>query len=116
MLLSPGALSMASGTFLLGGLELAGPYMFLLVSAVSALIGLGLLRLNRWARWAALLSGLAGCVMLVPAISAAATSLSWSLLWSGLGIIVRIAAVWYLWQDPVAAGFSRSGQKGESRE
>ena len=42
MLARPGLISMAAGSELLGGLELAGPYMFLLVAAVSALIAAGL--------------------------------------------------------------------------
>jgi len=45
---------MAAGAELLGGLELAGPYMFLLVGTLSAGIALGLWRLHRWARWLAI--------------------------------------------------------------
>src|ERR1700690_3130777 len=41
MLASPGVVSMALGAPLLSGLELAGPYMFLLMSAVGALVGGG---------------------------------------------------------------------------
>jgi hypothetical protein len=72
MLVSPGAVSMALGAPLLNGLELAGPYIFLLTAGVGALIGWGLLRL----------------------------------LWGGLGIIVRVMIVWYLYQEPVAERFS----------
>ena len=36
------------------GLELAGPFMALLIGAVYALIGWGLFRLQKWARWAAM--------------------------------------------------------------
>ena len=57
MLASPGALSMAMGAPLLSGLELAGPYMFLLMAGVGALIGWGLFRLNNWARRAAIAVG-----------------------------------------------------------
>jgi hypothetical protein len=107
MLVWPGAVSMAAGAPLLGGLELAGPYMFLLVAAVGALVGWGLLRLNNWARRAAILACFAGFVMLVPSVSAAVMSVNWSLLWGGLGIIVRMVVVWYLWQTPVAEQFSK---------
>jgi hypothetical protein len=100
MLASPGTLSMRIGAPLLHGLELAGPFMFLLVGAVAALIGWGLLRLNIWARRAALVATLLGVVMLVPSVSAAAAGFGWPLAWGGLGIIVRTAIAWYLVQLP----------------
>jgi uncharacterized membrane protein YjfL (UPF0719 family) len=106
MLASPGTLSMAAGAPLLGGLELAGPYMFLLIGVVGALTGWGLLRMNNWARRAAMVVAFAGFVMLIPTVSAAVISLSWSLAWGGVGIIVRVVVVWYLWMDPVAKQFS----------
>jgi hypothetical protein len=73
---------------------------------VGALIGWGLLRLNKWARRAAIIVGFVGVVMLVPAVSAAAVDFRASLLWGGLGIIVRVMIVWYLYQEPVAERFS----------
>jgi hypothetical protein len=106
MLASPGAVSMALGAPLLNGLELAGPYMFLLIGGAGALVGWGLLRLNNWARRVAIVVGFVGVVMLVPAVSAAAVDLRVSLLWGGLGIIVRVIIVWYLWQEPIAERFS----------
>jgi hypothetical protein len=107
MLASPGALSMAMGAPLLSGLELAGPYMFLLMAGVGALIGWGLLRLNNWARRAAIAVGILGAVMLIPAISAAAVDFRLSLIWAGLGIIVRVMIVWYLYQVPVREAFAK---------
>jgi hypothetical protein len=108
MLASPGTLSMRIGAPLLHGLELAGPYMFLLVGAIAALIGWGLLRLNKWARRAALVAALLGVAMLVPSVSAAATDFGWSLAWSGLGIIVRTAIAWYLvLSTPVTESFGK---------
>jgi len=103
----PGLVSMRMGEPLLHGLELAGPYMFLVGGAVGAIIGWGLLRLNYWARWAAIVAAIAGVVMLVPSVSAAAADFRWSLLWAGLGVIVRAAVVWYLLQEPVRAAFTR---------
>jgi hypothetical protein len=100
MLVSPGTLSMRIGAPLLHGLELAGPYMFLLVGAIAALVGWGLLRLNNWARRGALVATLLGVAMLVPSVSAAATDFGWSLVWSGLGIMLRAAIAWYLVQLP----------------
>ena len=98
---------MAAGASLLGGLELAGPYMFLLVSAIAALIGWGLLRMQNWARRTAILAAFPGFVMLIPSVSAAAIDFRWSLLWGGLGIIVRMVVVWYLWQTPIAEQFTK---------
>jgi hypothetical protein len=106
MLAAPGTVSMALGAPLLNGLELAGPYMFLLMGGVGALIGWGLLRLNSWARRVAIAVGFVGVVILVPAVSAAVVDFRPSLLWGGLGIIVRVMIVWYLWQEPIAERFS----------
>ena len=107
MLVSPGTAPMTLGAPLLHGLELAGPFMFLLVGAAGALIGWGLWRLNNWARRVATIAAAAGVIMLVPSVSAAAVDFHWPLLWSGLGIIVRSAAVWYLWQPWVAESFEK---------
>jgi hypothetical protein len=107
MLTRPGMVSMRLGEPLLHGLELAGPYMFLVVGAAGAIIGWGLLRLNYWARWAAIVAAIAGVVMLVPSVSAAAVDFRWSLVWAGLGIMVRVAVVWYLLQEPVNAVFTK---------
>lgn len=102
----PGALSMALAAPLLSGLELAGPYMFLLMAGIGTLIGWGLLRLNNWARRAAIAAAFIGVVMLVPSVSAAAVDFRPSLLWSGLGIVVRVVIVWYLYQSPSAEAFT----------
>lgn len=107
MIVAPGAVSMALGAPLLGGLEIAGAYMFLLTGGTGALIGLGLLRLNPWARRAAIVAAFAGMIMLVPAASAAVFEFRISrLISSGLGVIVRMIIVWYLWQTPVAESFT----------
>ena len=110
MLASPGVVSMALGAPLLSGLELAGPYMFLLMAGAGALVGWGLLRLNNWARRAAIVVGMIGVVMLVPAVSAAAVDFRPSLVWGGLGVVVRVMIVWYLYQTPVAEQFSISAK------
>jgi len=107
MLISPGTLSMAAGAGLLNGLELAGPYMFLLVAALTALTGWGMWLMQNWARRITILAAFAGFVMLIPRVSAAAVDFRWSLVTGGLGIIVRMVVVWYLWQTPVAEQFSR---------
>jgi hypothetical protein len=102
MLVAPGSVGMRSGAPLLGGLELAGPYMFLLTGALAALVGWGLLRLNNWARRVAALLAVLGIAMLVPSVSAAVISVHGSALaWGGIGVIVRVLIAWYLYQRPV---------------
>jgi hypothetical protein len=106
LLFAPDNVSLLWGTFLLGGLALAGPYMFLLAGSVGLLIAWGLLRLNNWARRAAILVALAGAALLLPDVSTAATDLRWlPLFWAGLGIMLRVVVVWYLYQTPVAEQF-----------
>jgi uncharacterized membrane protein YjfL (UPF0719 family) len=77
------------------------------MAGVGALIGWGLVRLNNWARWAAIAVAFVGIVMLIPSVSAAAVDLRASLLWAGLGIIVRVMIVWYLFQTPTAEAFAK---------
>jgi hypothetical protein len=97
MLLRPGTISMSAGAPLLFGLELAGPYMFLLMAAVGGGIAWGLVALHNIARRAALLIAIVGIVMLVPSVSAAtATAHLNALAFGGLGIIVRVMVAWYL--------------------
>jgi multidrug transporter EmrE-like cation transporter len=107
MLLSPGAVSMSTGADLLGGLEVAGPYMFLLVAAVATAIGVGLLRLNNWARRLAIVAALLGMVLLLPSVSSAVLDFRIAqLIWGGLGVMVRAMMVWYLYQPPVKEAFA----------
>jgi hypothetical protein len=106
MLLAPGTISLMSGSQFMYGLELAGPYMALLVGAGWALVGWGLFRLHNWARWAAMLVMTIGIASLVPKISAA--ELGVPLLWYGLQIALRAAAAWYLAQAPAVIESFRS--------
>lgn len=90
MLLRRGLISMAAGADLLGGLEVYGPYMFLITGVVSTLVGLGLLRLNNYARRLAVIVAMVGLVLLIPAVSSSVVGFRIkSLAWGGLGIIVR---------------------------
>jgi|HubBroStandDraft_4_1064222.scaffolds.fasta_scaffold227663_1 hypothetical protein len=107
MLASPGLVSMAAGAELLGGLELAGPYMFLLMAALGAAIALGLWRLHRWARWLAILVAMIGVGLLLPSVSSAMLDFRVGRLASGgSGVIVRTMIVWYLFQEPVGDAFA----------
>jgi uncharacterized membrane protein (DUF2068 family) len=107
MLLRPGLVSMAAGAELLGGLELAGPYMVLLVAGLGAVIALGLWRLHRWARWLAILAAMIGVVLLLPSVSSAMLDFRiGKLVGGGVGTIVRVMVVWYLFQEPVREAFA----------
>ena len=109
MLVRPGALSMSTGAPLLFGLELAGPYMFLLMAVAGAAVAWGLSRLNNTTRHVAMLIAITGIVMLVPAVSAAAvTANAKALITGGAGVIVRVLVAWYLAQAEVVEQFRRA--------
>jgi hypothetical protein len=109
MIARPGLVSMAAGAELMGGLELAGPYMFLLVGSVGEAVGLGLLRLHKWARWTAILAAIAGVVFLLPSVSSAVFDFHIGrLAWAGLGTIIRVMIVWYLFQPHISEAFERA--------
>lgn len=106
-LISPGLVSLSLGSPLLHGLELAGPYMFLLAAFAAAIIGFGLLRLNNLARRAAILVALAGMVMLIPKISADASDINLQFFLAGSALVIRTMMVWYLWQNWTAEKFRK---------
>jgi hypothetical protein len=106
MQVRPGLVPMAAGAPLLFGLEVAGPYMFLLTAVVGAGIAWGLLELNNIVRHAATLIAITGIVMLVPPVSAAAVMVQpKALVLGGLGIIVRVVVAWYLSRGHIADHF-----------
>ena len=110
MLIRPGIISMSAGAPLLFGLELAGPYMFLLTAVVAGGVAWGLVERNNIVRHAAILIAIAGIVMLVPPVSAATVMVQpRALAFGGLGIIVRVIVVWYLSRAEVADQFRRQG-------
>jgi hypothetical protein len=91
-LLAPEAISLMSGTPLMYGLELAGPYMAMLVGTGYALVGWGLFRVHNWARWAAMLVMVVAVAALVPKISMA--ELGVPVLWYGLQIALQWRGIW----------------------
>ncbi|HYK17689.1 MAG TPA: hypothetical protein VEV37_06695 [Bryobacteraceae bacterium] len=106
MLLRPGLISMSAGSPLLFGLELAGPYMFLLTGAAGIAIAFGLLRRINFVRHIAMIAAIAGVVMLVPPVSAAAVLVEpGALVRGGLGIIVRVVITYYLSRKETAEEF-----------
>ncbi len=98
MLARPGSISMAAGAPILGGLEVAGPYVFLLMAAVAVVIGWGLRRGSLLAKRAGIVAAAIGIFMMVPSVSAAAIAVQWRpLAVSGFGVMVRAGVVWILW-------------------
>lgn len=108
VLFRPGSVSMTAGAPLLFGLELAGPYMFLLMALVGGAVAWGLLRLNNVTRHIAMLIAIAGVVMLVPPVSAAAALVQpQALAIGGFGISIRVIIAWYLSRGHIAEDFRR---------
>ena len=105
MLVSPGAVSMSLGAPLLHGLQLAGPYMFLLTAAVGAIVAVGLFCLNNLARRAAIIICFAGMIMLLPKVSADAADFGPRFFTAGAMVAVRMMIIWYLWQVWTAENF-----------
>jgi len=106
MLVRPGTIAMSAGAPLLFGLELAGPYLFLLMAVAGAGVAWGLLELNNIVRHAAMLIAITGIVMLVPSVSAATVTVQpKALAIGGLGIIVRAIVAWYLSRGEIADQF-----------
>lgn len=99
-LVAPGSVSLMAGEDFMYGLELAGPYMTLLVGGGYLFVGWGLLRVHNWARWTTMMVLALGVGFLVPRISSA--ELGWPVLWYGLQIALRVAAAWYLAQSTAA--------------
>jgi hypothetical protein len=110
LILAPGQVSLMLGSRFMYGLELAGPFMMLLVGCIYALIGWGLFRLYNWARWLAMLSIVLAIGNLVPAISSAQIGLRFFAC--GLEVSLFAAGGFYLVQAPtVLQAFVRSSSE-----
>jgi hypothetical protein len=105
-LANPEAIPLSLGAPLLHGLEIDGPYMFLLAGGFGLIVAFGLFRLKNLARRAAIAIAVAGMVMLLPKVSAAATDISARFFVAGSMVVVRMVIVWYLWQSWTAEKFS----------
>jgi len=99
------AISLSLGAPLLHGLELAGPFAFLLAAAAASFVAFGLLRLHNLARRAAIVICAAGIVMLDPKVSAASSDISLNFFLAGSMMIIRVMIIWYLWQSWTAEKF-----------
>ena len=105
-LANPEVIPLSLGDPLLHGLEIYGPYMFLLAAAVGLIVAFGLFRMKNLARRAAIAIAVAGMVMLLPKVSAAATDISARFFVAGSMVVARMVIVWYLWQSWTAEKFS----------
>ncbi len=104
-LINPEAIPLSLGAPLLHGLEIYGPYMFLLTGGCGLVVAYGLFRLKNLARRAAIVIVLAGMVLLIPKVSADTAEFSVDFFVAGSMIVVRIMIAWYLWQGWTAEKF-----------
>jgi hypothetical protein len=104
----PDAISLSLGAPFLHGLELWGPYMFLIAAAAGAAIAIGLLRLSNIARRLAIVVAIADMVLLIPKVSAETSEFSIRFFLAAASIMVRVMIVWYLWQSWTAEKFIKS--------
>lgn len=104
----PDAVSLSLGAPFLHGLELWGPYLFLIAAAADAAIAIGLLRLNNSARRLAIVVTIADIVLLIPKVSAETGDFSPRFFLAAAAVMVRVMIVWYLWQSWTAERFIRN--------
>lgn len=102
----PGTVPLSLASPLLQGLEIAGPYMFLVGAAIGATVGWGLLRLSNLACRAAIVIAAAGIFFLIPKVSAETGDFSLRFVFAALSVMVRVMIVWYLWQVWTADKFA----------
>jgi hypothetical protein len=107
LLVMIGAVSFASGAYLLGGLETMGPLIYFIVAAAVAALGFLLLRGWRWSRRLAVVAAglmIAGAVM--PVSAAVVYSQIFGIIVHGGKIIVAIVIIRYLLQPEVVDWFN----------
>jgi hypothetical protein len=104
-----GRLPLAAAAPLLGGLEIMGPFIFLICAAVATVTAVGLLLMKPWARR---LASLLCVALLVPAVTAISTAVVdlrlLAIVREALRFIVAIAAFRYLSTESVREQFSES--------
>jgi len=94
-----------------GGLEQSGPISFLVYGALTLGLAWGLWTRRGWARRLTLLLAVIGVVLAVPGVSSAVVdSRAAAIVREGLQIMVRVAVIYYLSQEPVRDWFSREAK------
>jgi hypothetical protein len=106
-LLLRNTVSLSAGTLLLGGgLEQLGPLAFLINGVFAAALAVGLWMRWKWSRLGTMLYCAAGVLLAVPAMSSAVVDLRLAAVArEGLQIMIRVAMVYYLSQEPVKEWF-----------
>ncbi len=107
-LLAVHAIPLSYGSVLLqGGLEQSGPIAFLIYGALTLALAWVLWTRRRWARRLTMLLAGVGVALAVPAVSSAVMDgRLWSVAREGLQIMVRVAVIFYLGQEPVRDWFA----------
>jgi len=102
------AVPLSAGSVLLpGGLEQSGPIAFLIYAALTIALAWALWTRRGWARRATILLAALGIFFAVPAISSAVVDGRLSaIMREGLQIIIRVAVIFYLTQEPVREWFA----------
>jgi hypothetical protein len=102
LLVKPGVLSLGSAAWLLGGMELRGPVLFLLLGALFLVVAFGLWTRRNWAGLVTRGICIGVIALSAPAISSAVVEYhTLPLLREGSKIILSAAAIWYLSQEHV---------------
>lgn len=103
-----GTVPLAYGRYLVGpGMETLGPFVFLLFALVMALTAWGMLRLRNWARHITIAFAALGVYFAIPAVSAAVISGNlFPTIREGMQVILRIAVIWHLVQQPTRELFT----------
>jgi branched-subunit amino acid ABC-type transport system permease component len=107
-LLAVHAIPLSYGSVLLqGGLEQSGPIAFVIYGALTLALTWALWTRHRWARRLTILLAAIGVALAVPAISSAvADGRISAMAREGLQIMVRVAVIFYLSQEPVQEWFA----------
>jgi hypothetical protein len=114
-LIATSRVSLMSGAYLLEGLEVMGPLVFLLAALLAAIAGVGLWYCRNWARRLALLLAVAFLAGAVPTVSSAVIDFRFTtLLREGIKVIAGAAACYYLTQPDTRAAFLK--QAGAARQ
>lgn len=102
------AVPLSYGSVLLqGGLEQSGPIAFLIYGSLTLALAWTLWTRRRWAQRLTILLAAVGVALAVPAISSAVVDgRPISIAREGLQIMVRVAVIYYLSQEPVRDWFA----------
>ena len=102
------AVPLSYGSVLLqGGLEQSGPIAFILYGAITFFLAWALWTRRGWARRLTILFAGVGAAFALPTISSAVVDgRLFSIVREGLQIIVRVAVIFYLTQEPVREWFA----------